>query len=106
MAQRLEQIHQEYGSSYTENVCFGREWYLSVKEQAQEVHLKRNETKWVDIHSYSSRQHRDMPIGGFVGRALFVGPVTPLRELLVWGELLRVGKNIVKGAGMYKIETE
>jgi hypothetical protein len=58
----------------------------------------------VDIRSYSSRQRREMPMGGFVGRASFAGSLTALHELLIWGELLRVGKNIVKGAGMYHIE--
>jgi len=106
MAQRLEQVQQEYGNVGMNTVCIGREWYLSIKEHAQSVHLERNETKWVDIHSYSSRQHREIPIGGFVGRASFVGPMAPLHELLIWGELLRVGKNIVKGAGMYQIEME
>ena len=104
MAQRLEQVQQEYGNVDTNNIRFGREWYLSIKEQTKNVFLARNETKWVDIHSYSSRQRREIPIGGFVGRASFVGSMAPLHELLIWGELLRVGKNIVKGAGMYQIE--
>jgi len=36
---------------------------------------------------------------------MFVGPIAGLQELLIWGELLRVGKHIVKGAGHYRIET-
>lgn len=106
MAQRLEQVQQEYGSASMNDTRTGREWYLFIKEYAQKIHLERNETRWVDIHSYSSRQRREIPIGGFVGRASFVGPMTSLHELLIWGELLRVGKNIVKGAGMYQIEME
>lgn len=106
MAQRLEQVQQEYGTIDTDGKYSGREWYLSIKEQAQMVRLERNETRWVDIHSYSSRQRREIPIGGFVGHASFIGPMTPLHELLLWGELLRVGKNIVKGAGRYQIEME
>lgn len=105
MAQRLEQVQYEYGSADTSQTVFGRERYLSIKAQAESVHLERDETKWVDIHSYSTRQRREMPIGGFVGRASFAGPIIPLHELLIWGELLRVGKNVVKGAGLYQIET-
>lgn len=104
MAQRLEQVQQEYGGVNADHTTFGREWYLSLKEQVSHTQLAWDETHWVDIHSYSSRQRREMPIGGFVGRASFTGSLTALHELLIWGELLRVGKNIVKGAGFYRIE--
>ena len=104
MAQRLEQVQQEYGSVDDGNTMFGREWYLSLKAQAEHTRLERDETHWEDIHSYSARQRQMMPIGGFVGRASYTGSFTPLHELLIWGELLRVGKNIVKGAGLYRIE--
>ncbi len=103
MAQRLEQIQQEYGSVDESNS--GREWYLSIKEQIGGVYLAQDETRWIDIRSYSARQRQQMSIGGFVGHASFVGPMAKLHELLVWGEVLRVGKNIVKGAGFYRIET-
>ena len=102
MAQRLEQIQQEYGG--IEENGFGREWYLALKSRMSDIRLAHDETRWVDIHSYSSRQRQTMPIGGFVGGASFSGPLTHLHELLIWGELLRVGKNIVKGAGLYRIE--
>ena len=105
MAQRLEQVQQEYGGSMDADLTpWGREWYLSIKERVNRTQITRDETHWVDIHSYSSRQRREMPIGGFVGRASFAGSLTALHELLIWGELLRVGKNIVKGAGFYRIE--
>ncbi len=104
MAQRFEQIQQEYGGVNTDLTTFGRAWYLSIKEQVSYTQLEWDETHWVDIRSYSSRQRQEMPMGGFVGRASFAGSLTALHELLIWGELLRVGKNIVKGAGMYRIE--
>ncbi len=44
-----------------------------------------------------------MQIGGLVGTATFVGNLTPFLELLVIGELIHVGKNVVKGDGWYKI---
>lgn len=66
--------------------------------------LKQNKTQWLDLQSYSSRQKQTMPLSGIVGRASFVGPMANLYTLLVWGELLRVGKAIVKGAGWYRIE--
>ena len=104
MAQRLEQVQQEYSKVDAEKTLFGREWYLSIKAQAEKTQIERNETHWEDIHSYSARQRQMMPIGGFVGRASYTGSFTALHEVLIWGELLRVGKNIVKGAGWYRIE--
>jgi hypothetical protein len=107
LAQRFEQVQQEYGSSRkgeADNTTFGRDWYLTVKTQANDVRLVQDETTWVDIQSYSTRQRRGMHIGGFIGRASFTGDITHLRELLVWGEVLHVGKNIVKGGGAYRIE--
>lgn len=107
LAQRLEQIQQEYGRDPDEdgkNTSFGREWYLQTKVQASNIRLIQDETRWVDVQSYSTRQQQKMPIGGLVGRASFVGDMTHLRDLLVWGEVLHVGKNIVKGGGKYCIE--
>jgi len=107
LAQRLEQVYHEYGSNAQAEVAiplFGQEWYLAIKDQAKDVYLVQDETQWVDIRSYSQRQKRQMPIGGFVGRASFAGNINPFRELLVWGEVLRVGKNVVKGDGAYCIE--
>jgi CRISPR-associated endoribonuclease Cas6 len=110
LAQRLEEIQQEYGSPMpgtnegNEEIS-GREWYLSLKEKATHVQLEHDETQWADVQSYSARQKRSTPIGGIVGRASFVGDVSQFRELLTWGEILHVGKNIVKGGGTYRIET-
>jgi CRISPR-associated endoribonuclease Cas6 len=107
LAQRLEQVQLEYGSSAEgeANIApLGRDWYLAIKAWASDIRLVQDETRWVDIQSYSTRQRQGMHIGGFVGRASFTGDITHLRELLVWGEVLHVGKNIVKGGGAYRIE--
>jgi hypothetical protein len=39
-----------------------------------------------------------------VGEAVFTGNLGPLREILVWGSLVHVGKNAVKGDGWYVVE--
>lgn len=75
-------------------------WYL---EQAEQVHVVDDQTRWVDVVSYSSRQQRRTPIGGLVGTVTFAGDLTHLRTLLVWGSLIHVGKNAVKGDGWYSI---
>ncbi|MFQ3634027.1 CRISPR system precrRNA processing endoribonuclease RAMP protein Cas6 [Roseiflexus sp.] len=74
---------------------------LSLAERAI---LERNDTRWIDIVSHSRRTGERTPIGGLVGEAVFSGNLAPLREILVWGSLVHVGKNAVKGDGWYVVE--
>lgn len=105
LAQRLEQIQHEYSNDpLIEETTRGKEWYLSLKEQAAGVQVERDETRWIEVFSHSSRKKQSMSIGGIVGKVAFKGNIAPLRELLAWGELLRVGKNVAKGGGRYLIE--
>lgn len=76
------------------------QWYI---DQAERVQVVDDQTSWVDVVSYSARQRRRTPIGGLVGQATFAGDLTHLRELLVWGSLIHVGKNAVKGDGWYGV---
>lgn len=111
LAERLEQVEQEYGNAAPGEPSesgkrSGLERYEQVRQLAACCPVVRDETRWVDVQSYSSRQRRFTPIGGFVGRATFRVPdASLLRELLVWGEVIHVGKNTVKGDGWYQIET-
>ncbi len=104
MAERLERVQRTYGQRKGNEKELDREWYLALKAKAERVELVRDETYWVDIRSYSTRQRQQISIGGFLGKVSFAGPMADLYELLTWGELLRVGKNIVKGAGFYHME--
>lgn len=70
---------------------------------AEGVQVAEDHTRWVDVVSTSVRQARRTPIGGLVGRATFSGDLGPLRELLVWGSLIHVGRNAVKGDGWYSL---
>lgn len=81
-----------------------RDWYKQIDTYSSAVHLINDETHWEDIKSYSGAQKKTTPIGGFVGKASYSGDLTHLRELLLWGEILHVGKNVVKGNGIYHIE--
>ena len=77
--------------------------FRALLDQAAQVQTIDDCTRWVDVVSFSSRQRRSTPIGGLVGSATFAGDLTNLRELLVWGSLIHVGKNAVKGDGWYQI---
>jgi hypothetical protein len=77
--------------------------FQSLLAIAAQIQTSDDQTRWVDVVSYSSRQHNRTPIGGLVGRISFRGDLGPLRELLVWGQLIHVGKNAVKGDGWYQV---
>lgn len=109
LVERLEALEQAYSDAISSGVeehtahAFRRERYLRVERQAREIQVVEDETRWVDITSYSTRQGRSMPIGGFIGQATLEGALEPLRELLVWGEVAHAGKNAVKGDGCFHL---
>ena len=71
---------------------------------ADQVQLLDNQTRWVELESYSTRQRRSTQIGGLVGTATYRAvDWQPFAPWLVWGSLLGVGKNTVKGDGWYAI---
>lgn len=78
--------------------------FRALLDVATGVQVVADRTRWVDVVSVSHRQGRRTPIGGLVGSATFRGDIGPLRELLVWGSLVHVGKNCVKGDGWYDIQ--
>jgi hypothetical protein len=71
---------------------------------ADTVQLVDDQTDWWDVKGFSSRLERAQVLGGFVGRATYDAPDwRPLLPWLLWGMSTHVGKNIVKGCGMYKL---
>ena len=106
LSERLDALTREYApvANMPTSLDESRDRAQRLAEHAARVTLTENATRWVDVASYSARQQRSTPIGGLVGRATYTGDLAPLRELLVWGELLHVGKNAVKGDGRYRIE--
>lgn len=106
LSERLDALTREYAPDIPapDDPQDVRERAQRLAEHAARVTLVENATRWVDVASYSARQQRSTPIGGLIGRATYSGDLAPLRELLVWGELLHVGKNAVKGDGRYRIE--
>ncbi len=97
LMERLDQLAGAYGGGPAPT---DRRALLA---QAELVHVADDQTRWVDVVSYSSRTRERTPIGGLVGRVTLAGELEPLRELLVWGALIHVGKNAVKGDGWYAI---
>jgi hypothetical protein len=99
LAWRLDQLAQAYGAGQAISN------YQALPALVEQVQVADDQTRWVDVVSYSSRTRSRTPIGGLIGQVTLEGDLAPLRELLVWGSLVHVGKNAVKGDGWYTIAT-
>ena len=99
LLERFHALEGEYGVG-DEHELLATQQYVELAEQIRCVH---DATYWEDVGSYSRRTRRLTPIGGIRGQATFRGNLLPFRSLLVWGELIHVGKNAVKGNGWYTI---
>lgn len=63
--------------------------------------------RWEDVASYSTRRHTESPIGGLVGRVTLQAEDWMLfLPWLLWGQFTHVGKDAVKGNGMYQLKAE
>lgn len=72
---------------------------------ADRVMLVKDETHWWDLKGYSGRLERRQVLGGLMGRAVYrTEEWQPLLPWLMWGQIVQVGKNIVKGCGIYQLE--
>ena len=77
--------------------------FRQVMAQAEAVRMVEDQTRWVELDSYSWRRKASTPMGGFVGQVTFKGELEPFLPWLVWGEVVHVGKDAVKGNGWYEI---
>ena len=75
-------------------------------DAARNVRLVREDMRWIDDRRLSTRQKREIPIGGLAGSLVFEGDYGLLKPLLAAGEYVHVGKNAVFGLGRYEIVTE
>ncbi|MEJ5200754.1 MAG: CRISPR system precrRNA processing endoribonuclease RAMP protein Cas6 [Anaerolineales bacterium] len=72
---------------------------------AQAVQMGKHHTHWVEVASGSQRLGRKTWISGLLGWADYSAPAEVWHELLpwlLWGELAQVGKDVVKGDGVFK----
>ena len=103
---RLIERCQAMETYYTEYPAQTEAWrtlYLELLAQARSVALADDQTHWLKVMSGSRRSGKYNTISGFVGSATFVGNLASYRYWLVWGSVLNIGKNAVKGNGWYEI---
>jgi hypothetical protein len=103
---RLIERCQAMQTTYTDAPVDKEAWrscYLDLVARAQSVAATDEETRWQQVMSGSRRTGRYNTISGFVGPVTFTGDLADYRYWLVWGAVLNVGKNVVKGNGWYDI---
>jgi hypothetical protein len=99
LAERLKSLAEHFGSG---GVPFD---VGELRDLADGVALVENESRWVDLCGFSSRLGRPQMLGGLVGRAVYqCDDWAPFLPWLVWGTVIHVGKNAVKGEGWLGIE--
>lgn len=78
--------------------------FRGLIDAANHIQRSGGESHWYDWERYSSRQKQRMSLGGFIGTLEYEGDFTPFLPLLVWGELLNLGKGVTFGLGRYRLE--
>lgn len=101
LLERVRALDAAYGE--TDSAPVVAEGGIDMVALAATITCQRDETRWEEVRSYSNRQKRSMPISGLRGSATFAGDMNAFRELLLWGQLVHVGKSVVKGNGWYTI---
>lgn len=74
--------------------------YIPTAESADIV---RWELKWLDMSRRSTRQQREVPLGGVTGYLQCQGDIGSLEPLLRAGEYVHVGKNATFGLGEIRL---
>lgn len=103
LLKRLDDLSIQHAGG-TERPAAERE---KLWELANRVRLLESRTEWVEVLSGSSRTGQQTWISGLVGKARYGAPKEIWQALwpwLLWGELTQVGKDTVKGNGVYQIQ--
>lgn len=77
--------------------------YWPAIERSAAIATIEDETRWVELDSYSTRRNAHAPLSGLVGRVTFAGDLRPYLSWLVWGAVMHVGKEATKGNGWYRL---
>lgn len=100
VARRVLDLSAQHAGRRPADVVLKRDLYPT----ADAVRLVEDATAWWDLTGYSGRLRRSQQLGGYVGAATYhVDDWSPLLPWLIWGSVTQVGKNIVKGCGLYQV---
>jgi len=74
-------------------------------EAAGRVRVVENRLRWEELRSYSTRRRAESPTSGLLGEVVLEAEDwSPFWVWLVWGQFVHVGKDAVKGNGLYVLE--
>lgn len=101
---RMLDLSAQYGAGRPTIGGAAVELKRDLYSQADAVQIVHDATHWWDLKGYSSRLEQEQVMGGFVGRVCYQAPDwRPLLPWLLWGMSAGVGRNIVKGCGIYQV---
>jgi len=75
-----------------------------IADQIDRQPVLYDDTRWVDISSFSRVKGRSSPIGGLMGKTRWYVEDRDVLYWLLWGQSLHIGKNTPKGNGWYRVE--
>lgn len=79
----------------------------ALLDAAGSVAVADNRLTWDEVDSYSTRRRTSSPTSGLTGTVILQArDWTPFWPWLLWGQFVHVGKDAVKGNGMFVVETE
>ena len=74
---------------------------------AGEVRVVENHLRWEELRSYSTRRRADSPTSGLIGHVVLeADDWSPFWPWLAWGQFTQVGKDAVKGNGLYLLRRD
>lgn len=76
----------------------------AIADAADRAPVLYDDTKWIDISSFSRVKGLASPIGGFMGKTRWRVEDRDVLYWLLWGQSLHIGKNTAKGDGWYRVE--
>lgn len=85
----------------------GLEWtedFVTIINQAEQVRISQDKSRWAEWERYSSRQNQKVPLGGVIGEVTYTGFLKSFLPLLYLGSLIHVGKAATFGMGKYRVE--
>lgn len=105
LLERLDELNQQFSGGERR----APQEVQGLQTLANQVRLIEAHTRWIELQSESSRSGRATWLSGFVGPAVYAAPFGVWRALLPWlrwGQVAQVGKDVVKGNGVFEINEQ
>lgn len=98
LGQHFSQTPEQFGRSAL------RKEVEALLPLAEAVQIVDDRTQWWDVKGYSSRLKKPQYLGGLVGSVTLASKSwKQLLPYLLLGESMQLGKNVVKGGGLYRV---